>query len=135
MVLFFVTGRLSARTLRWLAAAGLAFLSLRLFAGGKPLVAIVPLLAALALLWTRNRLAQPKIKTTPRADESALARARALLEIGPEADAEAVRAAHRRLMERVHPDKGGSAALAAQVNEARDILLAALADGAKDPAQ
>jgi DnaJ homolog subfamily C member 19 len=46
-----------------------------------------------------------------------------LLNVAPGADAETVNAAHRRLIAKIHPDAGGSAALAAQVNEARDVLL------------
>jgi DnaJ homolog subfamily C member 19 len=46
-----------------------------------------------------------------------------LLEVAPDADAETILAAHRRLIAKVHPDAGGSAELAARVNQARDTLL------------
>jgi curved DNA-binding protein CbpA len=46
-----------------------------------------------------------------------------LLGLKPDATAADIKAAHRRLMKQVHPDTGGSAYLAARVNEAKDILL------------
>lgn len=49
--------------------------------------------------------------------------ARAVLGVPAGADADAVRAAHRRLVAAVHPDRGGSAELTRQLNTARDVLL------------
>ena len=55
--------------------------------------------------------------------------ARQLLGLGLNADAEAIHAAHRRLIAQVHPDRGGTAELARRVNAARDVLLDRLAKG------
>ena len=66
--------------------------------------------------WLLLRRSAPK----PRLDES---EARSILGVSATADAEAVRAAHRRLLNAVHPDKGGSADLTRRINAARDVLL------------
>ncbi|MDF0488027.1 J domain-containing protein [Sphingomonas sp. H39-1-10] len=57
----------------------------------------------------------------PRIDER---EARAILGVSASADAETIRAAHRRLVSAVHPDRdGGSPELARRINAARDLLL------------
>ena len=54
------------------------------------------------------------------------AEAAKLLGIAPDADPEAILAAHKRLIAKVHPDAGGSAELAARINQARDVLINSL---------
>jgi hypothetical protein len=58
----------------------------------------------------------------PRGDMSR-GEALAVLGLAEGATADEVRAAHRRLIQRMHPDVGGSADLAARINRAKDVLL------------
>lgn len=46
-----------------------------------------------------------------------------ILGLTPGADAEAIKAAHHRLMKQLHPDHGGTDYLATKINRARDVLL------------
>ncbi len=65
---------------------------------------------------TPSAPAAPKSRMSP--DE-----ARRILGVGPDATRAEIQAAHKRLMRMAHPDAGGTAGLAAQLNAARDVLL------------
>jgi len=67
-------------------------------------------------IWWLGRRTRPSAGLSP-------AEARDLLGVSSRADEAEIRAAHRRLIGRVHPDAGGSAALAMRVNAARDMLV------------
>jgi hypothetical protein len=61
----------------------------------------------------------------PRRNGNSMTRAEALEVLGLESGAgvQEIKEAHRRLIAGIHPDHGGSTYLAAQINQAKDVLL------------
>ena len=68
----------------------------------------------------KSTLAPPP---APRADQMSHDEARRILGVAANASRQEVQEAYTRLMRAVHPDKGGTTGLAAQLNAARDRLL------------
>lgn len=120
------TGRLQRMSVKDGMVLGGALVGAVMAAKGKPLAG-APLLLGAALFFL-NQSQQKKKRSAsskPKPEPVSIARARALLGVPEDADEATIRAAHRRLIASVHPDRGGTEALAAEINAARDLLLAA----------
>jgi hypothetical protein len=115
-----LSGRFSGRTLDSLGDAQLLDLHAECSADADSLRILEAYLDRRLGDW-RNAQRPPP----PRGPRTDMTRdeALAVLGLGEGASAEDIRAAHRRLIQRMHPDVGGSADLAARINRAKDVLL------------
>ncbi|MGE4411737.1 MAG: molecular chaperone DnaJ, partial [Sphingobium sp.] len=111
------TGRIQRLTGKDGVMLGLAIVGAVAAARGQVLIGGLPLLLstlyAVRRLWPRRRR-RPAPSPAPArpAEAAALRDARALLGVDERADEPTIRAAHRRLNARNHPDAGGTQALA-----------------------
>lgn len=80
-----------------------------------PVKLLIVLLIVGWAIWSIRKHRPPLVRSVREARE--------LLGVSATASEAEIRAAHRRLISRVHPDAGGSAALAGRVNAARDLLV------------
>lgn len=111
-----LTGRLRLFTIDDALGAAAVLLGLRFISMGRPLIGAIAVSGGLLYAgWRRGRFAR---RAMPIED------ARRLLGVSSDASLTEIRAAHRRLIARVHPDAGGSAELASRINAARDALIA-----------
>jgi hypothetical protein len=108
---------------RWRPGVGvgailLSFLGLVLAVRGGVLIGAPLLVMGLGLAVSARR--RPGKAPPPGISE---AEARSVLGVAPGATREEIQAAYLRLMQRAHPDHGGTSGLASQLNAARKRLL------------
>ena len=111
------TGRLN-----WLAALAAALFPFLRRAFG--LLRYLPFIGSL-LARIRPSARKSGHRDTPRSSSGTMSRREAaeVLGLGSHPTRDEVISAHRRLMQKVHPDRGGSTYLAQQLNEAKRVLL------------
>lgn len=116
-----LVGRFAGRTLDALTDAELIDLRAECAADSDSLRVLEAYLdRRLGADWRNTQQTPP-----PRGPRTDMTREEALAVLGlaEGASVDDIRAAHRRLIQRMHPDVGGTADLAARINRAKDVLL------------
>jgi hypothetical protein len=123
-----LTGRFAGRTLSSLSDDELLLLLEELSATDAQGAALIEAYLDRRAQGWREKSADDAAKErarAPRGGRIRLTREEAYEVLGLKkgASREEIRAAHRKLMMKLHPDQGGSTYLAARINEAKDVLL------------
>ena len=118
LVLLAATGRM-----HWLYAIGgtIAAFTPRIISALRYL----PLINRFRQQYTQTKSQQTGQQSAGRANSGKMTatQAREILGIKADASKEEIIMAHKRMMQKVHPDRGGTDFLAAQLNQAKDTLL------------
>ena len=85
----------------------------------------LPLINRFRQQYTQQKSQQSSQQSASRANPGKMtaAQAREILGVKTDASKEEIIMAHKRMMQKVHPDRGGTDFLAAQLNQAKDTLL------------
>ncbi|TWG99076.1 DnaJ-class molecular chaperone with C-terminal Zn finger domain [Mesorhizobium sp. J18] len=120
-----IAGRFEGRPLNQMSLEELLDLRMELAADNESLQLLETYLDGKFPVWREGLHADDRDRQGGTPASSSMTKEEAYKILGLEAGAAAteIRKAHRRLMQRLHPDAGGSSFLAARINEARDILL------------
>lgn len=120
-----LAGKHEGRTLGTMSQNELVELLRELFSDSESRQLLETYLDSRFPVWRENAKADDSNGQGVAPGASAMTKEEAYKILGLETGATAaeVRKAHRRLMQRLHPDLGGSSFLATRINEAKDILL------------
>ena len=112
------TGRM-----HWIAAVGAAILPF--LRRGMSLLRYLPIFKGLFGAYQQYGRQSGGSDAPNTGSSMSLDEAREILGLGADPSRDDIIEAHRRLMQKVHPDRGGSTYLAQQLNEAKRVLLKA----------
>jgi hypothetical protein len=120
------------RNMTLLKAVAFLVLAAALFAAKLWPLAFMTIIAAAAVTgietWRDRMIRADEARAAAPLAKSGMdaAEAASILGVGDGASADDIRAAHKKLIGQLHPDKGGTDYLAAKINDARDLLLSRL---------